>query len=59
VLLGALVDPVALLAAPVGAGAVAAGYGMGVRYYRRRVEDVETALEAVLDDLERRPGPTS
>jgi hypothetical protein len=55
-LLGAFVDPVALLSAPLGAGTAVAGYGVGVRYYRKRVEGIETALEAVLDDLERRPG---
>ncbi|HVF14409.1 MAG TPA: hypothetical protein VM942_07400 [Acidimicrobiales bacterium] len=54
-LLGVLVDPVALLTAPVGAGAAAAGYGVGVTWYRKRVEGIQTALEAVLDDLERRP----
>jgi hypothetical protein len=53
-LLGVFGDPVALLAAPVGAGTAAAGYGVGVTYYRKRVESIETTLEALLDALERR-----
>jgi len=32
--------------------AATAGYGVGVRYYRTRVDEIEVALEAVLDDLE-------
>ena len=51
--LGALVDPLLLLTAPAGVGAAAAGYGIGVRYYRTRVEAIEVALEGLLDDLER------
>lgn len=53
--LGVLVDPLLVMTAPAGAAAAAAGYGAGVRYYRKRVDDVEVALEAMLDDLERRP----
>jgi len=54
-LVGLLGDPVALLTLPVGAGAGAAGYGAGVTYYRKRVDDIEVALQALLDDLERSP----
>lgn len=52
VLMSVVVDPLLLLTAPAGAGAAAAGYGIGVRSYRARVEAVEVALEALLDDLE-------
>lgn len=52
VLLGALVDPLLFLTAPAGAGAAAAGYGIGVRCYRTRVDAIQVALEALLDDLE-------
>ncbi|MEA2829223.1 MAG: hypothetical protein QOG43_3662 [Actinomycetota bacterium] len=52
VLLALFGDPVALLAVPVGAGAAAAGYSMGVSLYRRRVDEVEVALEVLLDALE-------
>ncbi|MEA2902343.1 MAG: hypothetical protein QOH36_2230 [Actinomycetota bacterium] len=55
VVLGTLVDPLLLLTAPAGVGAAAAGYGIGVRYYRTRVDAIEVALEALLDDLEGRP----
>ena len=52
VLLGVVVAPVVLLTAPIGAGVAAAGYGAGLRWYRRRVEDIELALEVMLDGLE-------
>jgi len=58
-LIGVFGDPVALLTAPVGAGTVAAGYGVGVTYYRKRVESIQTALEAMLDGLEARGSTTS
>jgi len=59
VVLGTLVDPLLLLTAPAGVGAAAAGYGIGVRYYRTRVDAIEVALESLLDDLEGRPGISS
>ena len=55
VLLGVLVNPLLLMTLPLGAGTAAAAYGVGVGNYRRRVEEIEIALEALLDDLER-PG---
>jgi hypothetical protein len=58
-LIGVFADPVALLTAPLGAGTAAAGYGVGVTYYRKRVESIETALEAMLDVLETRGSTTS
>ncbi len=57
VVLAVLGDPLLLMAAPAGVGAAAAGYGMGARYYRTRVDDIEVALEAMLDDMERRSLP--
>ena len=59
VLAAALGDPLLLLAAPAGVGAAAAGYGIGVKYYRTLVETIEVALEALLDELEGRPGSSS
>ena len=59
VVLATLVDPLLLLTAPAGMGAAAAGYGIGVKYYRTRVDAVEVALESLLDDLEGRPGISS
>ncbi len=56
VVLGTLVDPLLLLTAPAGVGAAAAGYGIGIKHYRTRVDSIEVSLEALLDDLERRPG---
>jgi hypothetical protein len=42
-----------LLAAPVGAGAAAAGHAAGSWLYRRQVEEVQLAAEGLLDRLER------
>ncbi|MFN2608562.1 MAG: hypothetical protein ABR511_11840 [Acidimicrobiales bacterium] len=45
----------AVPAATVGLGS--AGHGIGLRRFRRQVDDLETALEGFLDRVERRPLP--
>ena len=47
-------DPVTAAALPVGGAAALAGHRMGVAHYRNRAGAVATALEGMLDGLERR-----
>ena len=53
VLAGGL-DPALLLVGPLGGGMAVAGHGVGKRFYRRQVGELELAAEGVLDRLERR-----
>ena len=48
-------EAVTLLALPAGAGAAVAGHRVGSRRYRQRMRALETAVQGLLDGLDRRP----
>ena len=48
-------EAVTLLAVPAGAGAAVAGHRVGSRRYRQRMRALETAVQGLLDGLDRRP----
>lgn len=49
-------DPVTAAVLPAGAGAALAGHRLGTSHYRQRVSRIETALQGMLDGVERRTG---